>query len=76
MAKAITYLDKAADKAIVDAIKTLIATYGQTGLAGDVGGALDWSRAERIIVRRAIAKNRRGATGFKGDIVASTPQAT
>jgi hypothetical protein len=73
--KAITYLDRAADKAIVDAIKTLISTYGGTKLAGDVGGGLDWARAERIIVRRDIAKNRRGATGFNGDIAASTPQA-
>jgi hypothetical protein len=73
--RAITYLDRAADKAIVDAIKALIAAYGQTKLAGDIGGALDWARAERIIVRRAIAKNRKGATGFGGDTAASLPQA-
>jgi hypothetical protein len=73
--RAITYLDRAADKAIVDAIKALILAYGQTKLAGDVGGALDWARAERIIVRRALAKNRKGATGFAGDTAASLPQA-
>lgn len=73
--KAITYLDRAADKAILDAIKTLMASYNQTKLAGDIGGALSWAQAEKLIVRRAIAKNRRGATGFGGDIAGSLPQA-
>jgi hypothetical protein len=72
--KAITYLDKAADRAILEAIKGLMASYNQTKLAGDIGGALDWAKAERIIVRRALAKNRRGATGITGDIAGSLPQ--
>jgi hypothetical protein len=73
--RSITYLDRAADRAILEAIKGLMASYNQTKLAGDVGGALDWARAERIIVRRALAKNRKGATGFAGDTAASLPQA-
>jgi hypothetical protein len=72
--RAITYLDRAADKAILDAVKALMLAYNQTKLAGDIGGALDWARAERIIVRRALAKNRRGATGITGDIAGSLPQ--
>jgi hypothetical protein len=73
--KAITYLDKAADRAILEAIKGLMASYNQTKLAGDVGGALSWAKAEKLIVRRAIAKNRPGATGFGGDTAATLPQA-
>ena len=73
--RSITYLDRAADRAILEAIKSLMASYAQTKLAGDTGGALDWARAERIIVRRALAKNRKGATGFGGDTAASLPQA-
>jgi hypothetical protein len=65
--KAITATDRAIDKAIIDAIKTFLATYNQTKLAGNVG-TWDWSKAERNFVRRMIAKNRRGATGFGGDV--------
>jgi hypothetical protein len=65
--KAITATDRAIDKAIIDAIKTFLATYNQTKLAGNVG-TWDWSKAERHFVRRMIAKNRRGATGFGGDV--------
>jgi hypothetical protein len=65
--KAITATDRAIDKAIVDAIKTFLATYNQTKLAADTG-TWNWAKAERHFVRRAIAKNRRGATGFGGDI--------
>ena len=68
MAKSLTNPSLAADKAIVDAIKTLVATYQQTKTAGDYG-VLTWDRAERAIVRAAIRKNRRGMTGFRGDVV-------
>ena len=68
MAKAITNTDLAIDKAITDAIKTFLATYNQTKTAADYG-TWDWAKAERNFVRRMIARNRRGNTGFRGDIV-------
>lgn len=68
MAKAITQIDLACDKAIVDALKTLIATYQQTKTAGDYG-VLTWDRAEKKILQAAIRRNRRGNTGFRGDVV-------
>lgn len=70
--KSITHTDRAIDKAIIDAIKTFLASYNQTKLAGDVG-AWDWAKAERHFVRRMIAKNRRGATGFGGDMASTLP---
>jgi len=74
MAKALTNIGLAADKAIVDAIKALVATYNQTKTAGDYR-VLTWDLAERAILRAAIRKNLRGNTGFRGDIpaLASTP---
>jgi hypothetical protein len=72
MAKAITATDLAIDKAITDAIKTFLASYNQTKLAADTG-TWDWSKAERNFVRRMVAKNKRGNTGFRGDIPATLP---
>lgn len=68
MARAITQIGLAADKAIVDAVKALVATYNQTKTAGEYR-ILTWDLAERAIVRAAIRKNRRGNTGFRGDVV-------
>jgi hypothetical protein len=65
--KAITATDRAIDKAIVDAIKTFLATYNQTKLAGNVG-TWDWNKSIRHFQRRAIALGRRGNVGFQGDI--------
>jgi hypothetical protein len=70
--KAITATDKAIDKAIVDAIKTFLLAYNQTKLAADTG-TWTWAKAERNFVRRMIAKNARGNTGFQGDIPATLP---
>ena len=70
--KSITYTDRAIDKAIVDAIKTFLLAYNQTKLAADAG-TWDWAKAEKHFVKRMIAKNRRGATGFSGDMAATLP---
>lgn len=72
MAKAITQTDNAIDKAIVDAIKTFLASYNQTKLAADTG-TWDWAKAEKHFVKRMIAKNRRGNTGFRGDLAGTLP---
>lgn len=68
MAKAITNPGLAADKLVLDAIKTLVATYQQTKTAGDYG-VVDWAKAERLIAKSAIRKILRGNSGFRGDIV-------
>lgn len=68
MAKAITNPELQADKLVNDAIATLVRTYEQTKTAGDYG-VINWSKAERLIVKSALRKNRRGNTGFRGDIV-------
>jgi hypothetical protein len=68
MAKAITAIDVFIDKQITDAIKTTLATYQQTKLAGDVGTRTAWADIEKRFVARMIARNRRGNTGFRGDI--------
>lgn len=72
MANPILLTDRAIDKAIVDAIKTFLSSYNQTKLAADTG-TWDWSKAERHFLRRMVAKNRRGNTGFRGDIAATLP---
>jgi hypothetical protein len=71
MAKALTNPQLAADKAVVDAIKTFVASYNQTKPAGDYG-VLTWDRAEKIFVAAVLRKNRRGNTGFRGDVVMGT----
>lgn len=70
MAKAISAVDVLADKLIVDAAKSLVLAYQQTKLSGGITGtqSIDFKAAERILVRRAIAKNRRGNSGFNADI--------
>lgn len=50
-----------------NAIKAFLATYQQTKLVGNVG-AWDWAKAEKHFVKRAIAGNLRGQTGFQGDV--------
>lgn len=71
--KSITATDRAIDKSITDSIKTFLATFGGTKTAGDYG-TWDWSKAERLYVQVALRKNRRGNTGFRGDVVmGSTP---
>lgn len=72
MARQILLTDRAIDKAITDAIKTFLLAYNQTKLAADTG-TWDWAKAERHFVKRMIFKNRRGATGFQGDISATLP---
>jgi len=73
MAKSLTNPSLQADKLVNDAIATLVRTYEQTKTAGDYG-VINWSRAEKLIVAAALRKNRRGNTGFRGDVVlASNP---
>lgn len=72
MARRIMSTDYAIDKAIVDAIKTFLASYNQTKLAADTG-TWNWAKAERHFVKRMILKNQRGATGFSGDLPTAAP---
>jgi hypothetical protein len=68
MAKSLTQPSLAADKAIHDAIRALLATYNQTKQAGDYG-VMTWDKAEKLLLQAAMRKNRRGNTGFRGDTV-------
>ncbi len=70
MAKAISAIDVFVDKQITDAIKTTVATYAQTKLGSDSARA-SWADIEKVFVRRMVARNRRGNTGFRGDISAA-----
>jgi hypothetical protein len=67
MAKAITAIDVFIDKQITDAIKATVLTFSQTKLGTDSARAA-WADVEKAFVKRMIARNRRGNTGFRGDI--------
>lgn len=72
MSRALTAPEVLADKLIVDAIKTLVATYQQTKLVSGsgigTGRTIDFRTAERILAQRALKKTYRGNAGFSGDI--------
>ena len=66
--KAITNPRLDMDLLVVNLLKTFVATYQQTKTAGDYG-VITWDRAERLLIESALRKNRRGNTGFRGDVV-------
>jgi hypothetical protein len=73
MAKAITQIDNYFDVQVETVLKAAVAAYSGTKTAGDYG-VLTWDRAEKKLIQAAIRKNRKGNTGFRGDVrLASTP---
>lgn len=67
-----TATERAADKALLDAVKTFLASYNQTKLAGDVG-TWDFNRAVKLFARRAVKFSLRGNIGFSGDMPSTLP---
>lgn len=72
MAKAITQPMLMADQLVLTGIKQLMASYNQTKTQGDYG-YMDWPKAEKIYLQAAMRKNRRGNSGFRGDIPTVVP---
>jgi hypothetical protein len=62
MAKAITAPEITAEALLETAISSLVTSYSGTKTAGDYG-VMTRAKAEKIIIQRALAKNRRGRTG-------------
>jgi hypothetical protein len=72
MARAITQPQLMADQLVLTAVKQLVQSYQQTKTVGDYG-AMDFAKAEKLIVQAALRKNRRGNSGFRSDIPTVIP---
>lgn len=62
--RSITSQDATADAAIETAIATMLSTW-HTTKTSDLGAVLDRGKAVRILVRRMLAKDRRGASKLR-----------